>query len=358
MIEYKSYTKKDLRTWIVEGDNNGLCEAIISHVRAWSLLHCPDAKDDDIMVVAAIDPIALSPIASSPKIIGFTAVFPEKLIRPDVWIATGTTLWVEPEYAGEFVGYELVKRLWEAYPHCVMLGSDVAQPAAMIDKLLGAKIEKMERRRYVLRRKIEVHSLRNLGSLILEPYRLYRQKQHIKRLLKPMDGVRVAYSRCVDAEAYQFILSHSDDDQMVRSQQILNWWLNYPFTVDAPLEDSWIAQPKFSCYTGDNHRYLTKVYFEDELVGLFEVKVGQTADLKLLYFEVDYQDVVFHTIARLLWLSGAKEWYSIYSVFNQYMDNLGIALKDYKVPFLWTYAKAFPWNKELHLQGADGDMFV
>lgn len=357
MVEYKTYTKSDLRAWLCDGVDNGLSEAIISHVRAWSLLHCPDAKDDDVMVVAAL---ASSPNTSSPKIAGFTAIFPEHLVRPDMWISTGTTLWVEPEYADEFVGYELVKRLWEAYPHCAMIGSDVARPAAMIDKLLGAKIEKLERRRYILRRKIEVHSWRNLGSFILEPYRLYRQKQHIRVALRPLDDVRVEYCNHIDAEAYAFMVAHSEGDQMLRSRDMLNWWITYPFHVEAPKGVAYKTQNRFSGWIAECKQLILKVYADTELVGVTMLTMrNHDLHVSLLCTAEGKEEYTYHTIVTLtLHPSPITQIFSIYADLNNYLDKINIELKQYRVPFLWTYAKSFPWNKGAQLQGSDGDMFA
>lgn len=372
MIEYRQYTKMDLRAWLCDGVDNGLNEEIISHVRAWSLLHCPDAKDDDVMVVAAFAsspsrPVASSPITHNPKIAGFTAIFPEHLIRPDMWIATGTTLWVDPEYADEFVGYELVKRLWEAYPHCALIGSDVARPAAMIDKLLGANIEKLERRRYILRRKIEVHSWRNLGSLFLEPYRLYRQKQHIRAALRPLIDVRVEYCNHIDAEAYAFMAAHSGGDQMLRSREMLNWWITYPFHVEAPKGVAYKTQNRFSGWIEECKQLILKVYANAELVGVTMLtKRNHDLHVSLLYSAEGKEEYTYHTIASLALHplplthnpSPVTQLFSIHADLNSYLDKINIELKQYRVPFLWTYAKSFPWSKGAQLQGSDGDMFA
>lgn len=227
MIEYHTYKAKDVREWIENGAQNGLSESIISMTRANALLYCPYVKDDDVLVVSAMD---------GETVVGYTAIFPEHLERPDIWIATGTTLWVNPNYADEFVGYNLVQRLWQSYLECAVIGSDVAKPAALIDKLLGAKICKYERSAFVFNHTIQVRSLRNFGSLLLEPFRKYRQQNAIRRVISSIPSdIRVIARETIDTEAYAFIKAHSASDTFLRSREMLNWILRYPFSAENPL---------------------------------------------------------------------------------------------------------------------------
>ena len=252
MIEYKTYNVKEVRAWLKDGVQNGLSESIISLTRANALLHCPYVKDDDVLVVSAMD---------GESVVGYTAIFPEKLERPDMWIATGTTLWVNPNYADDFVGYNLVQRLWQAYPKCAVIGSDVAKPAALIDQLLGAKICKYERIAFVFNRKIQVRSLRNLGSLLLEPFRKHRQQKAIKRVVASIPNtIRVIARDTIDAEAYQFIKGHSTTNTFLRSREMLNWILRYPFSPENPLPHRALKRNQFSGQVASFSNYLLQIY--------------------------------------------------------------------------------------------------
>ena len=351
MIEYQIYSAKDVRAWLDKDVNNGLSENIISRTRANALAHCPCVKDDDILVVSAKD---------GDKVVGFTAIFPEKLKRPDRWIATGTTLWVNPDYADEFVGYNLVQRIWQSYPDYAVIGSEVSPAAAVIDKLLGAAILKYERKAFVFRRSIEVHSLRNVASLLLEPFRKCRQSKAIKQVLASIpSNVRVRACETIDAETYAFIQAHSGNDTFLRSREMQNWILRYPFSVENPL----MARAKKSMQFSDQiakfcNRFL-QIYTDDALVGVALLAERNSAmHVKMLYTDDAHQEAVYALIVEAMLHSGAEQLFSLYPQLNTYLESHQVALKEYHREILFTYPKSLKSLVPFVLQGADGDMFA
>lgn len=351
MIEYHTYTAKDVRAWLDKDVNNGLSENIISRTRANALAHCPCVKDDDILVVSAKD---------GEKVVGFTAIFPEKLERPDMWIATGTTLWVNPYYADEFVGYNLVKQLWEAYPNHAVIGSDVVPAAAMIDKLLGAAILKYERKAFVFRRSIEVHSLRNVASLLLEPFRKCRQSKAIKQVLVSIPSdVRVQACETIDAETYAFIQAHSINDTFLRCREMLNWILQFPFSVEIPLIDRAEKGMAFSDQATKYRDYLLQVYENDALIGVVLLAERENdMHVKMLYTGDAHQEAVYALIVEAMLNSGAELLFTLYPQLNAYLEAHQVALRTNKSELLFTYPNVLKSVVPFVLQGADGDMFA
>lgn len=351
MIEYHTYTAKDVRAWLDKDVNNGLSENIISRTRANALAHCPCVKDDDILVVSAKD---------DEKVVGFTAIFPEKLERPDMWIATGTTLWVNPYYADEFVGYNLVKQLWEAYPNHAVIGSDVVPAAAVIDKLLGATILKYERKAFVFRRSIEVHSLRNFASLLIEPFRKCRQRKAIKQVLASIpNNVRVRACNVIDAETYDFIRKHSTNDTFLRNREMLNWILQFPFAVENPLMAREEKGMEFSDQTTKYRDYLLQVYVNNALVGVVLLAERENdMHVKILCTDDVHQEIVCTLIVEAMLNSGAEQLYSLYSQLNAYLESHQVALRANKAELIFTYPKLLNSLTPFVLQGMDGDMFA
>lgn len=350
-ITYNTYSAADVRSWIESGAQNGLSEQIISITRANALLHCPYVKDDDVLVVSAMD---------GDKVVGYTAIFPEKLERPDMWIATGTTLWVNPDYANEFVGYNLVQRLWGSYPDYAVIGSEVSPAAAVIDKLLGAVILKYERKAFVFRRSIEVHSLRNVASLLLEPFRKCRQRKAIKQVLSSIpSNIRVRACETIDAETYAFIQAHSTNDTFLRSREMMNWILRYPFSVENPL----MARAKKSMPFSDqivkfSNRFL-HIYADDALVGVALLAERNSAmHVKMLYTDDAHQVAVYALIVEAMLHSGAEQLYSLYPQLNAYLESQQVALKSHNREILFTNPKSLKPLTPFVLQGADGDMFA
>lgn len=350
-IQYHTYTVADLKAWIIRGEDNGLSECIISLTRANALMHCPYVKDDDVVVISAMD---------GNDVVGYTAIFPEHLSRPDMWLATGTTLWVNPDYADDFVGYNLVQRLWQSYPKYSVIGSDVSRPAAMIDKLLGASILKYERHGFVFRRNIQVHSLRNLASKILEPYRRCRQHNAIDRVMAIIpSNIRVIARDTIDAEAYDFICAHSESDTFLRSREMLNWILRYPFSVENLLMKFAKNSNAFSDQVGANKNNLLQVYLADTLIGIVLLGCrGNDMHVKMLYTDTTYQEVMFSLIIEIMVHSCAERLYSIYPQLNAFIASHHVALRDTAQPLLFTYPKSIKYLEPFVLQGTDGDMFA
>ena len=351
MITYNQYTVNDLRDWIEKGANNGLSEHIVSLSRANALLHCPCAKDGDVLVVSAMD---------GDVVVGYTAIFPEHLVRPDMWIATGTTLWVNPDYADDFVGYNLVQRLWQSYPQYAVIGSDVSPTAAVIDKLLGAKVVKYERKVFVFRRRIAIHSLRNLGSWLMEPLRQCRQRQALANVLASIPSdIHVAARNVVDAEVYEFIRSHSTNDTFLRSCEMLNWMLRYPFSAENPLANHTVKRMAFSDQIAAYSNHLLSVYQDRTLVGVVMLAVrNSNMEVKMLYTDDQYRESVYALIVETMVHSSAQQLVSIYPQLNAYLQSHHVALRTNSSELIFTYPKADKHFSPLVLQGADGDMFA
>lgn len=351
MIEYHQHTAKDVRAWLENGANNGLSENIISRTRANALAHCPCVKDEDVLVVSAKD---------GEKVVGFTAIFPEKLEQPDMWIATGTTLWVNPDYADEFVGYNLVQRLWSSYPDYAVIGSEVSPAAAVIDKLLGAAILKYERKAFVFRRSVEVHSLRNVASLLLEPFRKCRQRKAIKQVLASIpSNIQVRACETIDAETYAFIRSYSANDTFLRSRDMLNWILRYPFSVENPLMARAKKSMQFSDQIAKFRNHFLLVYADDALVGVVLLAERNSAmHVKMLYTDDAHQEAIFALIVEAMLHSGAEQLFSLYPQLNTYLELQQVALRANKAELIFTYPKSLKSLTPFVLQGADGDMFA
>lgn len=351
MIEYHQHTAKDVRAWLDKGVNNGLSENIISRTRANALAHCPCVKEDDVLVVSAKD---------GEKVVGFTAIFPEKLERPDRWIATGTTLWVNPDYADEFVGYNLVQRLWGSYPEYAVIGSEVSPAAAVIDKLLGAAILKYERKAFVFRRSIEVHSLRNIASLLLEPFRKCRQSRALKQVLASIpSNIRVRACETIDAETYAFIQTHSANDTFLRSREMLNWILRYPFSVENPLMERAKKSMQFSDQIAKFRNHLLQIYADEALVGVVLLaERNNTMHVKMLYTDDAHQYAVYAIIIEAMCNSRAEQLFSLYPQLNAYLESHQVAMRVNKAELIFTYPKSLKSLTPFVLQGADGDMFA
>jgi len=349
MIEYYQYTAKDVRDWLYEGACNGLREEIISKVRADALLHNPYVEEDTILVFAA---------KNGDEIVGYTAQFPEYFVKPDMWFMLPTTLYVKPQYEGEFIGYALNEQLHRVKNGRCVMGIDMAPAAAMIDKLLGMQRVSVNRSRWILKRDIKVHSWRSLGSWLLEPLRLWKQWMAIKRIASHIQpNIRIEYATFVDAETYRFIQKHSGSDSFLHSQEMLNWIMHYPFVTE-PILNTVRDICEFGELSGIYRRYLSKVYQEDKLVGVFMLtQHTDDVSISMLYVDERYKTEVYQTICRSIIQLSPSVIRSLYDDLDAYITASQIYLKHYVDHVLMTCDKSFNIEK-VQLQGIDGDMFV
>ena len=350
-VTYHKYTKSNIRAWLESGTPNGLSELVISKTRAYALIYNPYVTDESVLVVSAMD---------GDQLVGFVAAFPDYLARPECRCVVGTTLYVLPEYTGDFIGLELVKTIKECYSEHLLIGSDETKSAALIDKLLGNKIDTFPRSRFEMNRTIHVHSLRSLGSAILEPFRRLRMRVNIRRSIASVTpNIRLEYLSMIDNEAYRFIVAHSPHDAFLRSQQSLNWTLRYPFSVTAPLQQHLNTQNQFGAQISESMNMAVKVYDTDQLIGVY-VLAKRRADAKMLMLYVDdaHAEQVYATIVAHIHLWQPHHFFSQYAGLNAYMNQHHLSLHHYIDKYFYTHPASLPCTPAQQLQGADGDMFA
>ncbi len=351
MVEYHTYTIADVKAWLYSNKDNGLSEAVISKIRANAIVHNPYVEDNMVVVVSAND---------GDKVVGFTAMFPEHLVRPDVWLTVPTTLYAHPDYAGEFIGYYVSKALHDTADGRLVIGTDLAKETILIDKLLGLKADTFSRKRIILRRTIHWDTFRHILSSFFEPIRLVRQHTKIRRILKSIPAdLELEYSNFIDAEMYNFIVNHSVDSMFVRSQEMLNWILSFPFGVEAPLISYIRPQNAFASQTTQRKRVLFKVYISKKLVGICMIdSTCGNSNVRMLYTETQYADSVYKILLQHVMRMKTKTLHSLYVDFNEFIKNAGVSLKMYDEPLVFTHPESLVLNHNKQLQGMDGDMFA
>lgn len=351
MIAYHKHTAADIHAWLLSGTQNGLSEQVISKIRAYSLIHNPFITDDSVLVVSATD---------GNKLVGFVAGFPDHMERPECKCIVGSTLYVQPEYTGDFIGLELVKTLKESYPDYCLIGSDETKSAAIIDKLLGNKIESFDRSRFVLDRTVNIHSFRSFGSRVLEPFRRAQMRSNHKRIFGTINlNIRMEFISMIDSETYQFIVAHSDKDAFLRSQEMLTWTLRYPFSVSAPVQQRLMPQNMFAAQIEESANYAVKLYYKDQLIAVYTIgKRGYDAKLLYLYLDESYATYVYAVVVENVLRMHPRNFYSQYERLNNYIEEFCLALYHGIDKYYYTHPASLPCDPTMQLQGADGDMFA
>lgn len=350
-VKYITYSVAEVRSWLYEGADNGLSEQIISKVRANAIIHNPYVKEDMVVVVAAKD---------DNKVVGYTAMFPECLVSPNETLTVPTTLYADTNYASEFIGYNVTKLLHDTAEGRHVIGTDMAKEATLIDRLLGLKLNYIDRFRFVIRRTFRIRTLRNLVSWLIEPYRCSIQKRLVNKVVNTIpNSIRVQYTNFIDEELYQFICEHSTNDIFLRSQQMLNWILHYPFTVDASMTDCAEEPNIFGAHIKNRRLDVVKVYNNNQLIGLYALRMhANCADLMMLYTIDSENEYVYALILKHIFQLEVEHFRSIYKSLNKYIINSNVALKHYTESVVFTYPTTLKIDPTKQLQGMDGDMFA
>lgn len=347
-VKYHLYTIRHIREWLYNDEQNGLSEDVISKVRANAIAHNPYVDDNTLAVVVAKD---------DERLVGYTAMFPDCWARPKMVVSVATTLWVDPDYADEFVSYYLTQALRDN-PIGNLIGADAAPASVLVDKLLGLNARMTYRSRYVMNRNLKVRSFRNFCSLLIEPFRLMKQRL-AWRNVRIDEAVKVEYCNFIDKQTYNFIEKHSDDDVLLRSHEMLNWIMQYPFAIDSPLIDNITSQNRFRSNIENRKNYFVKVFFKEMMIGFFSIYMsGKDAYLRMLYYEKGYEERVSEVIMAHVGLLKPEVFRCHYMPVMDYVDKMNLALKKYKEEFSFTYPKTIGIDIDKRIQAIDGDMFA
>lgn len=346
-LTYKFFTISQLTDWLLHNRDNGISDYMISRARAWALIHNPSVKEDDIVLAAAYD-------GNNP--IGYTALFPDKLQKPILegtyyW---GTTQWLEPEYRGKGISAKMMLMMKEAINHRY-LGLDSSVASCKLDQKQGYKIVYYPRYFYIWDKQ-------NIGLLgcIKKLYIRCANKKVLARLDKY--SYTNKFINYVDDCTYEFIKLHSQSDLFLRSQEMLNWQLHYPF-VQVVKKDKHLA--KENCEFGTNIEahsiQLVQVYCDEQLCGVYELNIiDGVCSVQYLYFNEEYRDNVFASLVVNVLQSNVIKFRTFNKELYDFMYENGIKNMNSKF-HVEQISLTVPPNMEidesLSIQGGDGDMF-
>lgn len=347
MITFHLYTIKDLRRWLLNCENNGVSDKMITRSRAWALVNNPCAKDSDVVISAVRD---------DDVVIGYTAIFAEQFQNSfhDCMYYWGTTQWIEPEYRGKGISAQMMWQLKEIINHRY-LGLDSSIASCKLDQKQGYNIKNYSRYFFQLKRKNS-----SLKSFIKQLY-VTLCNDKIFRLLSNYSYTN-RYISFVDNMTYDFIQKYSKQDLFLRKQEMLTWILQYPFwceigddvnvETESCMFSSHVKQYKISAVQVYENDMLCGVYFYHILDGVF----------KLLYLYHDNQtsDTVYASIINLAFQLKVAKFCTMDKNLYDFMISIGVKgmySKNNIENISLTLPPGMKVDESLNVQGGDGDMF-
>lgn len=347
MLTYHLYTISQLSEWMLQNVGNGITDSMIAHQRAWALLNNPCAKNDDLVISAVL---------ANDRVIGYTAIFAEDLKKPFAshrfyW---GSSQWVEPEYRGKGISAKMMLIMKEAIHHRY-LGLDSSIASCKLDQKQGYKIVYYPR--YFFQWKITKSTL---FSLVKERYVQCMNRKSMKFLLRCDYTNR--YIPTIDNKTYDFICSHSQGDLFLRSQDMLNWVLHYPFLC-AIENDAHAEKEKceFGSYVDEFEMNAIQVYVENQLRGVYIYSiVDGIFKVLYLYYDEQYSEQVFASLVVKALQRNVMQFRTFNRALYDYMNRKGIRNINSKYTIdqiSLTLPPDIEIDQSLSIQGGDGDMF-
>ena len=339
-MNVKIYTIAEMKAWLCEGLNNGLSYDLISSARATALIHNPYAKDASPAIAVAFE---------DNKPVGYTAVLEDRWNgQPIFW---GTTGFIDASMRGKGVGTRLYSAMMEACDNR-WYASDSAPAALTISKKTGLGIYYYSR--YYLSFEHETSLKAKIKAWMVE-------NANKKALAKLHPSTRLEVISTLDDETYAFIQQHSERDIFHRSQEMLNWMLQYPFIACAPEELASYSEYLFSPSAPQYTLYAFRIIKKDKLIGfaMFRLDMG---DLVLLYLYKDenYTDDVYAAIVRHVLIQQLKRFRTFDKNLIDYYNRVGAKSMNSKSRTL-QISLSVPADVKIDpsqiLQGGDGDMF-
>ena len=347
------YTIRDLTDWLVDGKDNGLSEMVISKPRAWAFVNNPFANSTTPAVAVLFEDDEMK---------GYAAAFPERFEGINPTIFWGSTFFVDASMRGKGCGVKILSKLQNSLDG-VYATTQTPQASSAIFKKLGAvetwfpeywiKLQKFNpyKGNHQLMKQFANHAC---SSWVLKHG---KRKKWCDALL-----YRLEYCSFVDDETFSFIKNNKRNDLMLRSKEMLNWILTYPFLQNVVLlEKTFSNKNYFSCQKSDFDQYAVKVFDEHELlVGayLFKFCEGEM-NLLYLYYAEEAKDLVMASFYEHLIRMGAVRLRTTHHEFVSFVRDHSLPVMSIAETRLNLCAPtSFPVMAGTTIQGGDGDMFV
>lgn len=347
----KYYTILEIRNWLVHNQEvDGLSDQIIAPQRAWAIIHNPYVQDDDAVLCA---------IFEDNQPVAYTAAFPELLSDENRKVWWFTTLYCHPSCQGKGYGIVVIGQLCELIGEGNFFDMDGAEETVSIFDYLGLKHKYIPRYNFAPK-KINTHTLKGkIANIIngLVQYRVRKNKSVLLRQIKTSD-YELRYINHIDDLSYQFICAQSSNDAFVRTKEMLNWILTYPFMQETPLSHRTKKSLEFSSSVQQYTLQAVQVLRNNQLVGLFiyRTKDGKFS-LKYIYYLDMYKNDVFEAIAEHYIDTSSVELQTTNSDFAKWLQQYDISTKFFVDQQSFSYPDWFEKHSR-YVQQGDGDVFV
>ncbi|MBU3658443.1 MAG: GNAT family N-acetyltransferase [Flavobacteriales bacterium] len=300
MRSFRKVLKKDVQNVLEDVSfwNNSFL--IISKQRLIALQNNPNAEDDDIVLILAME---------EETIIGYMGLFVDYITLNGVTQKMGwiTTWWVK--YKGTGIGKDLMNEMFDANKGLIAVSQFNSNSGRVFEKS-GNYIDIVNTNGYsfALRSNIQelliskfklldkVHFIPNLINSVLSIYSSIK----INKFLNSNKNLEftVEYLKTIDSDSFEFINKHNANHISKKSKEFYNWLLGYYWVLKAPLlEKTNKSKYAFSMYDYDFDISFIKIIKKNEIVGILVLQ-KRNSKVKVLfaYYNENCVDLVSKVI--------------------------------------------------------------
>lgn len=351
-VELKLFTVADLKEYFIHNRSvELLSERVINHTRAYATIMNPYVTDD-MSVVSAI--------FVNGEVASYTYVFPDQCFvngeqRTLYW---NTVLYVDPRYEGRGYGAIVIGQMVEQY------GDDYfdldAVPASIENlKFAGLQVDYVDQY-YLEQKQIKTSSLKGKLAYNVEQFRLalISKKKALQKLIDNTDYT-LRYVNYIDDGTYAFIQAHSDGDLFLRSQDMFNWILTYPLTMESPLAHRVRKDCYFNDITPHFRFYAVQVWQQSKLIGFYILRdTSRELYLEYLYIDKNYTQVVYASIAEHILQMNKGRFFTADKQLAIWLNNYHLFAHFDVYHKSFSHPQDFIWQEGLNLQAGDGDNII
>ena len=345
-VRLELFTVQQVRQWLKTGKGErGLSDEVIPRTRAWAIINGPYAQEDDPVVVA---------IFVNDKIAAHVLTFPELIKGERYWWFPD--LWCAPEHEGKGYSLIVIGTIVEMFgaDHC--LDKWGAPEAVNVFQYLGLKTTYLPR--YVLGASIDKTTTK--GKLV---HLVRTIQKYLHRLVErphKRENYSLRYMSFIDTETYGFIKDHRNDDYILHAQEFMNWVLQYPFSIAAPMIERVENVLLFAAAeTPDTQLYAVSVYNEREIIGFYLLKrLKKKLHVLYLYYDSVHRTQVFASIRDHILRLSMEQCYTENIDLANYLKQQIYFPKCSQMDVSFTYPSSMTQPTAGNVQYGDGDCFA
>lgn len=354
IVRLELFSVAEVKQWLISGTSlRGLSEKVIAKQRAYAIVNNPYAADD-LKIVSAL--------FVNDQVVAYTYMFPDKVRVLDndgnsmqKLIYWNTALYCDSKYEGRGYAFCVIGQFCELYGDSYF---DLDAAPASVENLKYAGLHVEFLNQYQLAQKsIGNVGLKSIIARIKEKWELFLTSKK-SSLITQIKGSKytLEYVRYVDDETYDFICKYAVNDLFLRSQEMLNWILTYPFMHSCPLLYRVNGDNVFSSNRQLFSFYGVRVLVNKQLVGFYIYSDSKEVwHLNYLYYDADYERDVYCSIAEhviqynrvKVHMSNEKLW--------KYLSSYNLYSKSYIQKKSFSYPANFIYNHQYQVQAGDGD---